>query len=178
MYKNYSSKPNSYYLVQSSTPHLFKSYNNAYLQCTGPSYTDCENSKCNEGCEKCYGSTNNNCLNDNSCVNNVCCNYDGLYYPIKNQINSCYKNESRSIGYYLNLSNSQFETCNDGSIKCYDSTNINCLSATGDRQSDIYTCVSVCESSCTYRTFNESSKRVKFSCFVENEIILKIKLKK
>ena len=110
--------------------------------------------------------------NDNSCLNNVCCNYDGLYYPIKNQINSCYKNESRSIGYYLNSSNSQFETCNDGSIKCYDSININCLSATGDRQSDIYTCVSVCESSCTYRTFNESSKRVKFSCFVDNEIYI------
>ena len=83
-----------------------------------------------------------------------------------------YKNESRSIGYYLNSSNSQFETCNDGSIKCYDSININCLSATGDRQSDIYTCVSVCESSCTYRTFNENSKRVKFSCFVDNEIYI------
>ena len=31
---------------------------------------------------------------------------------------------------------------------------------TGDRQSNVYTSVSVCESSCTYRTFNESSKRV------------------
>ena len=27
--------------------------------------------KCHEGCEKCYGSTNNNCLNDNTCLNNV-----------------------------------------------------------------------------------------------------------
>ena len=43
---------------------------------------------------------------------------------------------------------------------------------TGDRQSDVYTSVSVCESSCTYRTFNESSKRVKSSCFVENEIYI------
>ena len=49
---------------------------------------------------------------------------------------------------------------------------------TGDRQSDVYTSVSVSERDCTYITFNESSKRVKFSCFVENENILKIILKK
>ena len=34
---------------------------------------------------------NNNCLNDNICLNNVCFNYDGLYYPINNQIYSCIK---------------------------------------------------------------------------------------
>ena len=74
MYKNYSSKPNSYYLVQSSTQHLFKSYNNAYLHCIRPSQTDCENLKCNE---------------------------TDLYYPLYNFLTSCYKNESRPNYYYL-----------------------------------------------------------------------------
>ena len=40
---------------------------------------------------------------------------------------------------------------------------------TGDRQSDVYTSVSVCESCCTYKTFNKILKTVKCSCFVENE---------
>ncbi len=69
--------------------------------------------KCDEGCTKCYGGTNNNCLNDNSCSNNVCCNINNNYYPIEDQLDSCYKNESRPDGYYLdsNIYKKCIEAC-------------------------------------------------------------------
>ena len=112
-YKN-ESRPNGYYLT---------------------SGTNSQFEKCHEGCIKCYGSTNNNCLNDNTCSKNVCCNYVGLYYPIKDQGDSCYKNETRPDGYYLDSINNRYDVCHEGCIKCYGSTNKNCLndnSCTGD----------------------------------------------
>ena len=130
-YKN-ETKPDGYYLIENNK---FEKYH--------------------KGCKKCYGSTNNNCLNDNTCLNNVCWNYDGFYYPIKNQINSCYKNESRPDGYYLNSSNSQFETYHKGFIKCYDSTNINCLSGSSRYLNNI------CCNSLYYPIYNKLNECIK-----------------
>ena len=90
-YQN-DSRPDGYYLIE----------NNKFEQC-------------HEGCIKCYGSTNNKCLNDESNCGGkkVCCKTLNSYYPIKDQFDSCYKNASRPDGYYLNSSNSQFKTSNE-----------------------------------------------------------------
>ena len=51
-----------------------------------------------------------------------------MYYPIKDQFDSCYKNESRPNGYYLG--NEQFENCNIACKQCEensDSLSTKCL---------------------------------------------------
>ena len=67
-------------------------------------------------------STNNKCLNDNSYSNNVIDNY---YYPIEGQTDSCFKNESRPSGYYLDILNRKYFNCDNGCQECYEGTKKN-----------------------------------------------------
>ena len=80
--------------------------------------------ECNEGCLKCYNSTNKECMTTNICENSICCN--NLYYALEDHKNECYK--TAPDGYYKDETNEIFKKCPSYCKTCdyEDSTNPIC----------------------------------------------------
>ena len=80
--------------------------------------------ECHEGCLKCYGPTNRDCLITDKCENSICCN--NLYYALEDHKNECYKNTPD--GYYKDETNQIYKKCPSYCKTCdyEDSTNPIC----------------------------------------------------